>query len=168
MPVAVRLALLLLPAVVVLVSPLPADLPPRAQRVLAVVALAIALWSSEALPAGVTALAVIVALVVTGAVPGVREAFLGFADPVPYFVIGVLTIGLAVARSGLAERIAVRLIARAGGRPRRLYVEMLAGFPLMTLLLPSATTRTGILVHVYDQALELAAVPRAARRWPRR
>src|SRR6185436_1346407 len=31
-----------------------------------------------------------------------------------------------------------------------------------TLLLPSATTRTGILVHVYDQALELAAVPRGA------
>jgi anion transporter len=92
----------------------------------------------------------------------VREAFVGFADPVPYFLVGVLTIGLAVAKSGLAERIAVILIARAAGRPRRLYVEMLASFPLMTLLLPSATTRTGILVHVYDQALELAAVPRGA------
>src|SRR4029077_17225082 len=84
------------------------------------------------------------------------------ADPVPYFLVGVLTIGLAVAKSGLAERIAVLLIARAGGRPRRLYVELLASFSLMTLLLPSATTRTGILVHVYDQALELAAVPRGA------
>src|SRR5205085_11282143 len=30
------------------------------------------------------------------------------------------------------------------------------------ILLPSATTRTGILVHVYEQALELAQVPRRA------
>lgn len=157
-----RLALIALPALVVLLAPAPADLPVRAQRTLAVVVLAIGLWSTEVMAAGVTSIVVIVALILTGAVPNVRDGFVGFADPVPYFLVGVLTIGLAVARSGLAERIAVLLIARAAGRPRRLYVELLASFPLMTLLLPSATTRTGILVHVYDQALELAAVPRGA------
>jgi len=158
----VRLALIALPAFAVLVIPAPADLPFRAQRVLAVVALAIGLWSTETMAAGVTSIVVIVALILTGAVPTVRDGFVGFADPVPYFLVGVLTIGLAVSKSGLAERIAVLLIARAAGRPRRLYVELLAAFPLLTLLLPSATTRTGILVHVYDQALELAAVPRGA------
>lgn len=158
----VRLALIALPALAVLVIPAPADLPFRAQRVLAVVVLAIGLWSTEAMAAGVTSIVVIVALILSGAVPTVRDGFVGFADPVPYFLVGVLTIGLAVSKSGLAERIAVLLIARAAGRPRRLYVELLAAFPLLTLLLPSATTRTGILVHVYDQALELAAVPRGA------
>lgn len=158
----VRLALIALLALAVLIIPAPADLPFRAQRVLAVVVLAIGLWSTEAMAAGVTGIVVIVALILTGAVPTVRDGFVGFADPVPYFLVGVLTIGLAVSKSGLAERIAVRLIARAAGRPRRLYVELLAAFPLLTLLLPSATTRTGILVHVYDQALELAAVPRGA------
>jgi solute carrier family 13 (sodium-dependent dicarboxylate transporter), member 2/3/5 len=158
----VRLALIALPALAVLVIPAPVDLPFRAQRVLAVVVLAIGLWSTEAMAAGVTSIVVIVALILTGAVPTVRDGFVGFADPVPYFLVGVLTIGLAVSKSGLAERIAVLLIARAAGRPRRLYVELLAAFPLLTLLLPSATTRTGILVHVYDQALELAAVPRGA------
>ncbi len=158
----IRLGLIALPALAVLLAPAPADLPVRAQRVLAVVVLAIGLWSTEVMAAGVTGVVVIVALILTGAVPNVRDGFVGFADPVPYFLVGVLTIGLAVAKSGLAERIAVLLIARAGGRPRRLYVELLASFPLMTLLLPSATTRTGILVHVYDQALELAAVPRGA------
>ena len=157
-----RLALIALPALAVLVAPLPADLPLRAHRVLAVVVLAIGLWSTEIMAAGVTSVVVIVALILTGAVPTVRDGFVGFADPVPYFLVGVLTIGLAVARSGLAERIAVLLITRAAGRPRRLYVELLASFPLMTLLLPSATTRTGIMVHVYDQALDLAAVPRGA------
>jgi len=35
-------------------------------------------------------------------------------------------------------------------------------FPILTLLLPSATTRTGILIHVYEQALELSNVPKSA------
>src|SRR5262245_38352172 len=157
-----HLGLIALPALAVLLAPAPADMPARAQRVLAVVVLAIGLWSTEIMAAGVTGIVVIVALILTGAVPTVRDGFVGFADPVPYFLVGVLTIGLAVSKSGLAERIAILLIARAGGRPRRLYVELLAAFPLLTLLLPSATTRTGILVHVYDQALELAAVPRGA------
>ena len=39
---------------------------------------------------------------------------------------------------------------------------MLLSFPLLTLLLPSATTRTGILIFVYEQALDLGRVPRGA------
>ncbi len=155
-------ALLLLPALVVLVAPTPAGLHIEGQRVLAVLAAAIALWGTEALPSGVTSLVVLAALVVTGAVGNVREALVGFADPAPYFLVGVLTIGLAVSRSGLAERMALWFLHRAGGRPRALYIQMLAAFPLMTAILPSATTRTGILVHVYDHALDLAAVPRGA------
>jgi di/tricarboxylate transporter len=87
-----------------------------------------------------------------------REALVGFSDPVAYFLIGVLTIGLAVAQSGLAERVARVFLRGARGRPRALYLQLLAAFPLLTLILPSATTRTGILVHVYDQALELSGV----------
>ena len=57
------------------------------------------------MPAGVTSLVLVVALVLSGAVPGFTEALAGFSDPVAYFLIGVLTIGLAVSRSGLAERV---------------------------------------------------------------
>src|SRR5262249_1777407 len=74
--------------------------------------------------------------------------------------VGVLTIGLAVSRSGLAERIAQFFVRCARSRPLALYVHLLLSFPPLALILPSATTRTGILVHVYDQALSLAAVPR--------
>src|SRR5712692_9927178 len=59
----IRLALIALPAPAVLVAPAPADLPVRAQRVLAVVILAIGLWSTEIMAAGVTAVVVIVALI---------------------------------------------------------------------------------------------------------
>jgi sodium-dependent dicarboxylate transporter 2/3/5 len=65
------------------------------QRVLAVLVLAIGLWGLETLPPGVTAVLAIVALVLTRAVAGIREALAGFADPIPYFLIGVLTMGAA-------------------------------------------------------------------------
>lgn len=155
---AFRLLLPLLAAGAVLAAPAPPGLSAAGQRVLAVIVLAIGFWGLETLPPGVTGMVTMVALVVTGAVPGVREALVGFADPIAYFLLGVLTLGLAVARSGLAERVAQIMIGLSGGRVRKLYVHLLLGFPLLTLLLPSATTRTGILVHVYDQALELSGV----------
>jgi sodium-dependent dicarboxylate transporter 2/3/5 len=142
--------------------PAPEGLSPAGQRVLGVVVLAIGLWASEALPAGVTAMVVVVALAVSGGAPGVREALAGFAEPVAYFLLAVLTIGLAVARSGLAERLAGAFLRGSGGRPRALYWQMLVSFPVLTLVLPSATTRTGILVHVYERALALSAVPTGA------
>jgi solute carrier family 13 (sodium-dependent dicarboxylate transporter), member 2/3/5 len=142
--------------------PAPAGLPEAGKRVMAVAVLAIGLWCTEALPAGVTSLVLILALVLTGAVKGFSEALAGFADPVAYFLIGVLTIGLAVSRSGLAERVARFFLRRSRGSSRSFYLQLLAAFPLLTLILPSATTRTGILVHVYEQALEIAEVPRRA------
>lgn len=153
---------LLAACAVLLAMPAPAGLPEAGKRVIAVGVLAIGLWCTEALPAGVTSLVLILALVLTGAVESFPEALAGFADPVAYFLIGVLTIGLAVSRSGLAERVARHFLRRSRGSARSLYLQLLAAFPLLTLILPSATTRTGILVHVYEQALEMAGVPRRA------
>ena len=143
-------------------APAPAGLPEAGKRVIAVAVLVIALWCTEALPAAVTSLILVVALALTGAVPGIPAALAGFSDPVAYFLIGVLTIGLAVSRSGLAERVAGFFLRRSKGSARSLYFQLLLAFPLLTFILPSATTRTGILVHVYEQALDLAQVPRRA------
>ena len=146
----------------IIAAPAPPGLPEAGKRVLAVAVLIIGLWCSEALPAGVTSLILIVALVLSGGVSGFPQALAGFAEPVAYFLIGVLTIGLAVSRSGLAERVARFFLRRSRGSARSLYLQLLLAFPLLTIILPSATTRTGILVHVYEQALELAQVPRRA------
>ena len=143
-------------------APTPAGLSREGHRVLVTVGLAIGLWATEALPVGVTSMVVIIALVLSGAVPTVRDGLYGFSEPVAYFLLAVLTIGLAVARSGLAERLALAFLRQSGGRPRALYWQMLLSFPLLTLVLPSATTRTGILVHVYERALEMAEVPKGA------
>jgi len=152
----------LLGGLAVLAAPTPDGLSLEGQRVLAVIVLAIGLWGFETLPPGVTGMVAIMALVFTRAVPGIREALAGFADPIAYFLIGVLTLGVAVARSGLAERVAHVLLARGRGRPGVLYLQLLLALPVLTLLLPSATTRTGILVHVYDRAFALGRVPPGA------
>ena len=147
---------------VIVTLPTPPGLSWQGQRVLGVAAIAIGLWCTEVLPTGVTSMLVLLLLVLSGGVPGFREALAGFAEPVTYFLMAVLTLGLAVLRSGLAERVARFFLQRCAGRPRALYLQLLLSFPLLTLLLPSATTRTGILIHVYDQALELSHVPRGA------
>ena len=76
------------------------------------------------------------------------------SQPVTYFLLGILTLGLAVHRSGLAERMAVYLIRLAGGSPKLLYFQMLAAFAGLTFALPSSGTRGAIMVHVYEQVLE--------------
>jgi anion transporter len=156
------MAVLVAVCAAIIAAPAPAGLPEAGKRVLAVAVLAIGLWCTEALPAGVTSLILIVALVLTGAVSDVPQALVGFSEPVAYFLIGVLTIGLAVSRSGLADRLARFFLRRSRGSARSLYLQLLLALPLLTMILPSATTRTGILVHVYEQALELARVPRRA------
>jgi solute carrier family 13 (sodium-dependent dicarboxylate transporter), member 2/3/5 len=149
-------------SLVLMALPTPAGLSVAGQRVLAVAVMAIGLWCTDAIPAAVTGILLVIALVLSGGVSGFPEALIGFAEPVAYFLIGVLTIGLAVLRSGLAERVARFFLRQCRGRSLSLYLQMLLSFPLLTLLLPSATTRTGILIFVYEQALDLGQVPRGA------
>src|SRR5512144_2448436 len=88
-----------------LLPPLFAGLTAPGQRALLTTLITIALWTTRALDPGATALFGIALLALTGAASTVRDALGGFASPVPYFLVGVLALGVAVAKSGLAERI---------------------------------------------------------------
>ena len=159
-----KLALKVIPPIAVfgavLLAPTPDGLTPQGQRALAVLALAVVLWATETVPIAVTGIVGIVLLVLVKGVPGVEEALYGFGQPVTYFLVGILTLGLAVQRSGLAERMAVFLIRLAGGSPRLLYMQMLVSFAALTFALPSASTRGVIMVHVYEQVMAHWQIPR--------
>ena len=137
----------------ILLMPSPEGLSAEGQRALAVMTLAVVLWATEALPVSVTGIGGIVLLVLLGAVPDIGAGLYGFSQPVAYFLIGILTLGLAVQQSGLAERMAKFLIRGAAGKPRFLYIQMLFSFAALTFALPSASTRGAIMVHVYEQVL---------------
>ena len=142
--------------------PVLAGLPLAGQRALIVTLITILLWTGEILAPGVAALLSVTLLALSGATGGLRDALQGFANPVPFFLIGVLTMGAAVVRSGLAERLARTILERARGRSLAVYLQLVLSFPVLTFLLPSATTRSGILIHIYDEVFALGGVQRGA------
>jgi anion transporter len=165
MPARPRLALAILLAVAALALVLPPlfdGLTVRGQRAIVVTLVVVTLWTTSALEAGATSFLALALLTLTGASASVREALHGFVNPVPYFLVGVLAMGLAVTRSGLAERVARRVLAHARGRSLRIYVQLVLAMPVLTFILPSATTRSGILVHIYEEVFALARVPAGA------
>ncbi len=139
--------------------PTPEGLTETGQRALAVMVFAVALWATEVIPVAVTGVGGVALLVLVGAVPDAGAAVYGFSQPVAYFLIGILTLGLAVHSSGLAERLATFLMRGAAGSPRLLYVQMLFSFAALTFALPSASTRGAIMVHVYEQVLAQWNIP---------
>ena len=151
---AVKFGVPLLAFAVALFAPTPEGLSTEGQRALAVMALAVGFWATGALPLAVTGIAGVVLLALLRATPDIEAALYGFSQPVPYFLIGVLTLGLGVQQSGLANRMAGYLMRLAEGSPRALYVQMLVSFAALTFALPSATTRGAILVHVYEEVME--------------
>ena len=144
--IAIRYGLPIAVFLAVILAPNPEGLTEQGQRALAVMALAVVLWAMETLHIAVTGLVAIVLLVLVNAVDDVNVALYGFSQPVTYFLLGILTLGMAVHQSGLAQRLAVHLIRLAGGSPKLLYVQMLAAFAGLTFALPSASTRGAITV----------------------
>lgn len=145
-----------------ILAPNPDGLTDQGQRALAVMAMAVVLWAMETLHIAVTGMVAIVVLVLINAVDDVNAALYGFSQPVTYFLVGILTLGMAVHQSGLAERMASYLIRFAGGSPKLLYVQMLAAFAGLTFALPSASTRGAIMVHIYEQVMEHWGVEKTA------
>lgn len=142
-------------AACVALLPTPVGLTPAGQRAIAVTLLATVLWSTEAIPLAATALACVALLPVVGATPTIREALVGFAQPVPYFLYAVLVLGLAAGASGLAERVARWFLALARFQPGLLYWQLICSFVALAFVLPSASTRTGVQLPIYHEALLL-------------
>ena len=150
----IKLALPVTVFAIVLFMPNPAGLSVEGQRALAIMALVVILWATEAISIAVTGLLGVVLLLLFGTTENMSEAIHGFSHPVSYFLIGILTLGLAVHRSGLAERLSMVLIRGSRSNPTLLYVQMLFSFALLTFALPSASTRGAILIHVYQKVLD--------------
>ncbi|MBI4506279.1 MAG: SLC13 family permease [Chloroflexi bacterium] len=139
--------------------PWPADLAPAGGAALAVTAAVVMLWASGAVPSAVAALLAIVLLTTSGAAT-LADALRGFASPTVFFLLGVLGLGLATVESGLAQRLAQLVLARAAGRPGQLFRDMVISFAALAFFLPSASTRGGVLLPVYEEVLRLLDVPR--------
>jgi di/tricarboxylate transporter len=87
--------------------------------VLAIVAVALVLFSFERIPPDMVALGVMLALVLTGVLPAQR-AFAGFGSDTVMLILGLLILSAALVRTGVVDAVGRAIVKRAGDDPNRL------------------------------------------------
>jgi solute carrier family 13 (sodium-dependent dicarboxylate transporter), member 2/3/5 len=127
------------------------------QSALAVIALAVVLWVTDVLNAGITALLALGLLIIAG-VPS-NIALGGFATGAFWILVGVLFFGTAMDKTGLARRISYRiLLIFPSTYSGILLAFMLIGF-VLTLGVPSMTVRTAIMVPIAFALVQAIKLP---------
>ncbi|MEB2286440.1 MAG: SLC13 family permease [Myxococcales bacterium] len=120
-------------------APLPEGMSEAGRRTAAVSVLMAVWWISEALPIAATALVPIVAFPLLG-IGSTRDACAPYADPVNLFFLGGLMIAAAVERWGLHRRLALHVMRRLGGSPRRLVLGFMTATGLISMWTSNAAT----------------------------
>ncbi len=116
----------------------PVPLTREGQAALGLFLLALVWWGAEAVPLGVTGLAV-GALQVLASIRPAREALGDFMDPMIGFLLGALVLSLALAKTGLARRMSYKVLVLAGERTSRIYLACLLLVSGMTLIMVHTT-----------------------------
>jgi len=137
-----RLGLLLGPLLFVVLLVAPLGLEPSAHRLAAIVAMAVVLWITEAIPLAATAL-LAPALAVIMAVAPAQDALAPFASPLIFLFLGGFMIARGLQVQGMDRRAALWLLSRdiIAGRPSRVLTAIgVAGFVGSMWISNTATT----------------------------
>lgn len=107
----------------VLTMPTPEGLTVYGQRSIAVFLLCLVFWVSNAVPVAITSLFAIVLVPLLG-VLSKKETYSLFGNEAVFFILGAFILAGAVMQSGLSNRIALNMMERFGGSPRKLLVSV--------------------------------------------
>jgi di/tricarboxylate transporter len=133
------------------------------QSALAIIALAVIFWIVDALNVGITAILALGLLITVGVPPTV--ALSGFSTGAFWILVSVLFFGTAMQKTGLARRIAYRILLLFPPSFAGISAAfMLVGF-VLALGVPSMTVRTAIMVPIafaLTQAIKLPLPSRGA------
>lgn len=155
-----RAGLVLAPIVftALLLAPL-GGMKPEAHRLAAVMAAAVILWITEALPMPATALLGAAAAVVLRVAPA-KEVFAPFADPLIFLFIGSFIVARAIFLHGLDRRMAYGVLAMRwiGGRPSR----VLLAFGAVTATLSAWMSNTATTAMMFGIGMSILSVMMAA------
>lgn len=125
----------------------PLGLAPLVQHALAVAAFMVVAWITHALDHGLTGLLGCYLYWALGLV-GFPVAFSGFADSTAWFLLGAVLFGQMATKSGLAKRLAYRVIRTVGHSYARLLLGLILSDFLLTFLVPSGIARVVIMATV--------------------
>jgi sodium-dependent dicarboxylate transporter 2/3/5 len=130
-----------------------------AQRAIAIAALMIVLWITEAVDHAVAGFIGLFLFWAAGVGP-VDRVFSGFAGETPWFLLGAMLIGAMASKSGLARRVAYGITARTGGAYSRLLLGFVIVDVVLTFLVPSGIARVTILGSIAVGVIDAFKVPR--------
>src|SRR5271157_4174289 len=82
------------------------------------------------------------------------KSFAGFFNDTPWYVLGVLLLGVAAESTGLARRLAYNIICRMGTSYGKILAGMMVLNFLLTFIMPSASAKTLILCTISIGMLE--------------
>ena len=131
--------LAVLVAIAGLTLPTPDGLSPEAKHLATLFGVGLVLWVTEAIPIPVTSLLVIV-LQPAFSVSTPRAAIASFMSPVFFYALAMYCIAQVVIDTGLARRIAVALLLRAGNDSRRVVLAFMVGAGLMSCVVSDLPT----------------------------
>jgi sodium-dependent dicarboxylate transporter 2/3/5 len=126
------IAIVLMLAIVGLPTPPPLErnghvieLTQAGKACIGILAFAVVLWVTEAIPFPVTSLLVVILIPVFGITDYRSAVRVGFGDPIITFFIGVLVLSAAFSRSGLGTRLVYHILLRVGNRTDRVILGFL-------------------------------------------
>lgn len=103
--------------------PAPQGLTPAGQRAIAIFALCLVFWVTNAVPLAITSLSAIVLVPLLGVLDK-RDTYSLFGNEAVFFILGAFIIAGAIMHSGLSSRVALNIMDRFGGSPRRLLLSV--------------------------------------------
>ncbi|MBI5641910.1 MAG: DASS family sodium-coupled anion symporter [Deltaproteobacteria bacterium] len=103
--------------------PSPEGLSPEGQKAIAIFVVCLILWVSNIVPLAITSLFAIVLVPLFG-VLSKKETYSLFGNEAVFFILGAFILAGAVMHSGISNRIALNIMDRFGGSPKKLLISI--------------------------------------------
>ena len=123
------------------------------RRAFAITILMLTMYITETTSLAVTSLTGCLLYWVWAGIP-LSKSFAGFFNDTPWYVLGVLLLGVMADSTGLARRLAYNIICRLGSSYGRLLAGMMILNFLLTFIMPSANAKVLILCTIAIGMLE--------------
>lgn len=104
-----------------------------------IIVIALVLFSIETLPADVTALGIMLALVLAGVVPA-SIAFEGFGSDTSIMILGLLILTAALVRTGIVQIFSRRILRTVGDNKKHLYWVLMGSASILSSLISNTAT----------------------------
>lgn len=122
-------------------------------KMVAIVAGAIVLWMTEAIPIGLTAILILIAMLLLHPV-SIDVAFSGFSSSAVFLIVGGMMMARAVNETRLARRFTYFVLARWGGNSKGLLASILVIPQFQAFFIPAVAVRASLLLPVATNVLD--------------